>query len=97
MKRRALLTLIALAILGAALGCQPKPCTSPVQGLVLPPRPVDRAGSLPPDASLQEITKALLLDREDRGSYGDALEAILIQLGAIPAPPPRNPPQEAPR
>jgi hypothetical protein len=80
--------LLVIVLFGMlALGCRPRPCVSPVQGRALPPRPVNRMKVLPSTASLEQVAEAALLDREDRGNYGDSLEQILIALGAIPTPP----------
>jgi len=72
-------------ILGLSIlcGCKPKPCVSPVRGMVLAQRPVDRLPALPPDAPLEKAVEAAVLDRADWKSYAEGLEEILEALGAV--------------
>jgi len=76
-------TALAALCLLACLGCKPKPCVSPVRGMVLAQRPVDRLPALPPDAPLEKAVEAAVLDRADWKSYAEGLEEILEALGAV--------------
>ena len=78
--------LLSLALLGC-VGCKPKPCVSPMQGRILPARPVDRMPKLPQDTPLEKAVEAAALDRAEWKTYAEQLEELLIALGAIKTDP----------
>lgn len=78
--------LVCIAIL-AGIGCRPKPCVSPMQGRILPARPVDRMPRLPADTPLEKAVEAAALDRAEWKTYAEQLEELLLALGAIKTDP----------